>query len=138
MCTAITYNTKNSYFGRNLDLEYSYDEMITITPRNYRFDLRHHKSINEHFAIIGMAFVVDDYPTGVMTNNPTFDMQLFNLNNYMHISTEPAKNTFAKDLDLDAYSRGMGGIGLPGDLSSASLHYQNITSLSSCGDKNMV
>ena len=81
---------------------------------------------------------VYDNPTGVMTNNPTFDMQLFNLNNYMHISTEPAKNTFAKDLDLNAYSRGMGGIGLPGDLSSASLHYQNITSLSSCGDKNMV
>ena len=62
MCTAITYNTKNSYFGRNLDLEYSYDERITVTPRNYRFDLRHHKSINEHFAIIGMAFVVNDYP----------------------------------------------------------------------------
>ncbi|EFS02558.1 choloylglycine hydrolase, partial [Listeria seeligeri FSL S4-171] len=29
-------------------------------------------------------------------------------------------NNFSKDLDLDAYSRGMGGIGLPGDLSSMS------------------
>ena len=223
MCTAITYNTKNSYFGRNLDLEFSYDERITVTPRDYRFEFRHHGTVNEHFAIIGMAFVVDDYPlyydamnecglaaaglnfpgnarynpftdkcsyniasfelipwilsqckcvdeaktllsdlnitddrfseqlptsplhwmiadreksivveqtesglhvydnpTGVMTNNPTFDIQLFNLNNYMHISTEQAENTFSKDLELEAYSRGMGGMGLPGDLSSAS------------------
>ena len=30
------------------------------------------------------------------------------------------KNTFAPGLDLTAYSRGMGALGLPGDLSSAS------------------
>ena len=39
MCTAITYNTKDHYFGRNLDLEYSYKETITITPRNYTYIL---------------------------------------------------------------------------------------------------
>ena len=32
MCTAITYKTKDHYFGRNLDLEYSYKETITSTP----------------------------------------------------------------------------------------------------------
>ena len=37
MCTAITYNTKNHYFGRNFDLEFSYKETVTITPRNYPF-----------------------------------------------------------------------------------------------------
>lgn len=223
MCTAITYNTKDSYFGRNLDLEFSYDERITVTPKRFRFDLRHLDSIHDHFAIIGMAFVVDDYPlyydamndhglaiaglnfpvnakynpvnekckyniasfefipwilsqckcvdeakvllsdlnitddkfseqlppsplhwmiadseksivveqtvsglcvydnpAGVMTNNPTFDIQLFNLNNYMKVSPEPVQNTFAKGLNLEDYSRGMGGMGLPGDLSSAS------------------
>ena len=59
-------------------------------------------------------------PVGVMTNNPTFDKQLFRLNDYRGVSASPSENTFAKGLDLDPYSRGMGGIGLPGDLSSGS------------------
>lgn len=33
MCTAVTYKTKDFYFGRTLDYEYSYKEEITITPR---------------------------------------------------------------------------------------------------------
>ncbi len=61
-----------------------------------------------------------DNPVGVMTNNPTFDIQLFELNKYMALSTEPAQNTFAKNLSLEQYSRGMGAIGLPGDLSATS------------------
>ncbi len=222
MCTAVTYTTKNHYFGRNLDLEYSYKETITITPRNYEFKFRQVESIKNHYAIIGMAYVADNYPlyydainekglgmaglnfpvnadykeieigkdniapfefipyilsqcsnieetikllkninianisfskelpvsplhwiiadtkkaitvesvkeglkiydnpVGILTNNPTFDIQLFNLNNYMNLSTEHPINNFSKDLNLEAYSRGMGAIGLPGDLSSAS------------------
>lgn len=61
-----------------------------------------------------------DNPIGVLTNNPTFDKQLFNLNNYRHLSPKVSDNLFSKVLDLDVYSRGMGGIGLPGDLSSMS------------------
>ena len=59
-------------------------------------------------------------PVGVLTNNPTFDVQMFNLTNYMTITVEEAKNSFSDKLDLKPYSNGMGGIGLPGDLSSAS------------------
>ena len=222
MCTAITYNTKNHYFGRNLDLEYSYKETVTITPRNYNFKFRKVKDINKHYALIGMAFISDNYPlyydamnekglgmaglnfpknadykneqsnkdniapfefipwilsqcanlkeakellskinivnidfseklkvsplhwiisdkensitvecvkdglkiydnpVGVLTNNPTFDIHMFNLNNYMNMSIEQPDNTFSKKLNLEAYSRGMGALGLPGDLSSAS------------------
>ena len=61
-----------------------------------------------------------DDPVGVLTNNPTFDRQLFNLNNYMHLSPKDPSNTFSDALDLTTYSRGMGGLGLPGDLSSQS------------------
>ena len=61
-----------------------------------------------------------DNPAGVMTNNPPFDKQLFSLNNYRSLSCEPAENTFGGGLDLDPYSRGMGAMGLPGDLSSQS------------------
>ena len=222
MCTAATYYTDNHYFGRNLDLEYSYKETITISPRNYPFQFRKVNAINNHYAIIGMAFVAGNYPlyydainekglgmaglnfpgnadykeieegkdnvapfefipyilsqcsnideakklleniniakinfsdelpasplhwiiadkeksitvesvkeglkvydnpVGILTNNPTFDIHMFNLNNYMSLSTEPPTNNFSKDLNLETYSRGMGAMGLPGDLSSAS------------------
>lgn len=222
MCTAITYYTSNHYFGRNLDLEYSYHETVTITPRNYPLKFRNTTVIKNHYAIIGMAFVADDYPlyydainekglgmaglnfpenadykqevtgkdniapfefipwilsqcesvsqakallkrlnlaqidfteklkasplhwiiadkesaitvegvkdglkvydnpVGVLTNNPPFDFQMTNLCNYMNLSTEPAQNNFSKKLKLQPYSRGMGAMGLPGDLSSAS------------------
>ena len=62
MCTAITYKTSDHYFGRNLDLERSYGESVTITPRNYPFHFRKQDTMTNHFAIIGMAYVVDGYP----------------------------------------------------------------------------
>ena len=63
---------------------------------------------------------VYENPTQVLTNNPPFDKQLFNLNNYYYLSSKAPENTFSSKLTLDKYSRGMGAIGLPGDLSSAS------------------
>ncbi len=62
MCTAISYKNKNHYFGRNLDLEYSYKESVTITPRQYPFHFKRCKAINNHYGIIGMAYVQDNYP----------------------------------------------------------------------------
>ncbi len=59
-------------------------------------------------------------PVRVMTNSPSFDKHLFNLNNYLGVSCEPAANSFAEGLELQQYSRGMGGLGLPGDYSSSS------------------
>lgn len=222
MCTAATYKTKNFYFGRTLDYEFSYGDEVTVTPRNYSFKFRHMGERKSHYAMIGMAYVADDYPlyydavnekglgmaglnfvgnakyqdvqtgrenvaqfefipwilsqcatvlearkalekmnlvgtpyseklpcaslhwmiadkdaaivvecvedglhvydnpVGVLTNNPPFPMQMFLLNNYMHVSPSQPENHFAKELPLAAYSRGMGGLGLPGDLSSAS------------------
>lgn len=61
-----------------------------------------------------------DNPAGVLTNNPPFDEQLFSLNNYIGLSAKNPENTFGDKLPLTAYSRGMGGMGLPGDLSSQS------------------
>lgn len=222
MCTAITFKALDCYIGRNLDYEFSYGEQIVITPRNYEFKFRHKEYLKQHYAMIGMAHVVDDIPlyydaanekglgiTGlnfvnnayyhpivedknniasfeliwwllgkcasvdevinelnnmnisddafseklppsqlhwlisdgkkditveavkdgikiydnnahVLCNNPPFDKMLFKLNDYMHLSNKQPVNTFSKDLDLTYYSRGMGAMGLPGDLSSAS------------------
>ena len=199
MCTAITYQTKQLYFGRTLDYECSYGEQVTITPRNYPFDFRHAGPLHAHYAIIGMAHVADGYPlyydavnekglcmaglnfvgnavyaqpeagktniaqfelipwllgrcataaqlhwlladetealtvestadglrvydnpVGVLTNNPPFEQQLFNLNNYRQLSPRQPENRFSEALPLRLYSRGMGALGLPGDLSSMS------------------
>lgn len=62
MCTAATYKTKDFYFGRTLDYEFSYNEEVTITPRNYKLKFRHGIEAKNNYAIIGMAFVVNDYP----------------------------------------------------------------------------
>lgn len=222
MCTAATYQTKDFYFGRTLDYEFSYGDEVTVTPRNYEFSFRHMGPLSSHYAIIGMAYVVDDCPlyydainekgvgmaglnfvgnavyqkveegrenvaqfefitwilsqcasvdearkklermnlvatpfskqlpsaqlhwiiadkeqtivvecvedgmhiydnpAGVLTNNPPFPQQMFLLNNYMHLSPRQPKNDFSDKLPLQTYSRGMGALGLPGDLSSAS------------------
>lgn len=62
MCTAINFKSKDFYFGRNLDLEYSYKETVTVTPRNYPFRFRCMGEMDHHYAIIGMAYVVEGYP----------------------------------------------------------------------------
>lgn len=222
MCTASNYITDNHYFGRNFDYEISYNERVTITPRNYKFEFRKIDAVESHYAIIGIAAGIDGYPlyydacnekglaiaglnfagnavyreveedmvnitpfelipyllgkassvsearellaeinlvninfadelplsplhwmmsdekeaiviepmadglkifdnpVGVLTNNPPFDKQLFYLNNYRALSNKNPEKTFGGDFDMDEYSRGMGAIGLPGDLSSAS------------------
>ena len=222
MCTAATYQTKNFYFGRNLDYEFPYGEEVCIVPRAFPIALRHLPELTNHYAIIGMAHVEDNYPlfydamnetglciaglnfvgnaayapvqdgktnvaqfefilwllgtcrdlaqareaisrlnlvgtpfsaqlptaqlhwmiadktgcivleamadglhvyenpVGVLTNNPPFPAQLFALNNYAQLSPKPPVNRFSKALSLKEYSRGMGAIGLPGDVSSQS------------------
>ena len=62
MCTAISLIAAEHYFGRNLDLEYSYNESVVITPQNYEFQFRQVDNIETHYSIIGMAYVVDNYP----------------------------------------------------------------------------
>ncbi len=222
MCTAVTYKTKDFYFGRTLDMEFSYPQQITVTPRNFALSFRNKGTLEKHFAIIGMAYVAEGYPlyfdaanekglcmaglnfvgnavyndfqfrkdniahfefipwilaqctcvndakglieqinitnepfsqqlppselhwiiadrneaitveavkegirvypnpVGVLTNNPPFDEQIFNLNNYMHLSAKAPCNNFSDKLQLQTYSRGMGALGLPGDVSSQS------------------
>ena len=222
MCTAITYSGYNTYFGRNLDLEYLYDEAVTIVPRNFPLRFKREDSIENHYAIIGMSTIINNYPLfydatnehglsmaglnfvgnavyhdyeygqknlctfelipyllatcktveeamisienlnilstpfdentpnsmlhwiisdkvesmtiesmcdgiriyrnplGVLTNNPPFDYHLTNLNNYLNLTPDEPKNRFSRSVNLEPYSRGMGAMGMPGDLSSSS------------------
>lgn len=79
---------------------------------------------DKHSAIVieqtKIGLSVYDNPVGVLTNNPCFDMQMINVANYMSLSNGEPKNRFSDKISIAPYSRGMGGIGLPGDLSSMS------------------
>lgn len=222
MCTAATYKTRDHYFGRNLDLEYSYQESVTVTPRNYPLHFRRMGDMDTHYALIGIATVIDGYPLyyeatnekglsmaglafwglaayypetegkdniasfefipwilgqcetiaqvkkllsrinltdisfketlppsplhwmisdretsitveamadgmkvydnpmGILTNNPPFDYHMYHLADYMNVTRHPAENRFSDKIELHPYSRGLGSMGIPGDLSSAS------------------
>lgn len=62
MCTAATYMTKDFYFGRTLDYDFSYGDEVTVTPRNYPFRFREMGTMERHYAMVGMAHVAEDYP----------------------------------------------------------------------------
>ena len=95
----------------------AFDEHLKPSPLHWIISDKE-KSITAEQTAKG--FYIYENPTGVLTNNPPFDMQLFNLNNYMHISPNDPENSFSDKIDLKPYSRGMGAIGIPGDLSSMS------------------
>ena len=59
-------------------------------------------------------------PFGVLTNAPEFRFHSMNVSNYMKLSSSDPENLLCPSVELENYSRGMGGIGLPGDVSSAS------------------
>ena len=222
MCTAVTYQTNHFYFGRTLDYESSYGEEIVILPRKFPLPFLHMGTVTQHYAIMGIAHVANQYSlfydainekglcmaglnfvgnahyaknttgenevaqyefipwilstcattaeakerissiritdtpfceqmpvgqlhwmiadknqtitveavadgikiyensVGVLTNNPPFPEQLFRLNDFMHLSPKQPQNHFLSALSLQPYSRGMGALGLPGDLSSQS------------------
>ena len=62
---------------------------------------------------------VYDDPAGVLTNNPPFPQQMAALRNYTSLSaSQPPADFCGVPVTLD--SRGMGALGLPGDLSSPS------------------
>ncbi len=223
MCMAMSFSTRDHYFGRNLDLDEVYDTRITVSPRNLPFRFRCGETSDRHPAMVGMATVVNGYPLyfeatserglsaaslqfsdccvyarkgtgrgtevasfelipwllcrcgtveevrnlmtrttvtdetfgegypaaplhwmvsdrtesvviestadglqvhdnhiGIMTNSPPFPHHVVNMVNHMGVSSKPPVNRFTGAVDLRPYCRGMGSIGLPGDMSSMS------------------
>ena len=62
MCTAVTYQSSDFYFGRTLDHTESYGEAVTITPRRYPFYYRTTETVQTHYALLGIAHVTAGYP----------------------------------------------------------------------------
>ena len=62
MCTAATYQTRDFYFGRTLDYEFSYGEEIVVMPRRFPLSFRHMGNCSQHYALVGMAHVAEGTP----------------------------------------------------------------------------
>lgn len=61
-----------------------------------------------------------DNPIGILTNNPPFPIQRTAINDYICLSPKNPPSARWDGVPLSEYSRGMGAMGLPGDLSSRS------------------
>lgn len=59
MCTALSFH---GLFGRTLDLEWSLNETVTLTPRSFPLPLCRLPALAHHHAILGMAHVEQGYP----------------------------------------------------------------------------
>ena len=111
-----TIDDVKSLLSGSMITDKAFDEELPPTPLHWMISDKENSIVVEQ----GQYDIhIYDNPIGVMTNNPTFDMQLFNLNNYMSLSSDPPQQTFG-NITLSEYSRGMGAMGLPGDLSSMS------------------
>ncbi len=56
----------------------------------------------------------------VLTNEPQFSYHATHIVDYMGVGTATPRNELCPSVELSAYSRGMGAVGLPGDFSSSS------------------
>lgn len=66
MCTGLALETKDGLhlFGRNMDIEYSFNQSIIFIPRNFKCVKRSNKKeLTTKYAVLGMGTIFDDYPT---------------------------------------------------------------------------
>lgn len=64
MCTALTIKSSkgNNFFGRNMDLEYNFNQSVVIVPRNYKYENKVTGNMEGgNYAIIGMGSVIDNH-----------------------------------------------------------------------------
>ena len=65
-------------------------------------------------------FTAHKNPVGVMTNDPTFDWHLTNLNEYMYLKPHHHKPVNWCEKELKGLGIGIGTLGMPGDFASVS------------------
>lgn len=102
MCTAFTFYRDNFYFGRNMDIEYHFGEKVVITPRNFPINTKKAGCMENHYAMIGMANVTDNYPLyAEAANEKGLCMAGLNFpSNAKYISQEKATKTMITPYEL--------------------------------------
>lgn len=95
MCTCIGMRQNGVfYFGRNLDLEYSFGEQVAAMPRAFPLSFCFEEGQGEHFAMIGMASVEDGYPLyAEAVNEKGVCMAGLNFPGNAHYFPSPAKDS---------------------------------------------
>ncbi|MCR1963102.1 choloylglycine hydrolase [Clostridium perfringens] len=66
MCTGLALETKDGLhlFGRNMDIEYSFNQSIIFIPRNFKcVNKSNKKELTTKYAVLGMGTIFGDYPT---------------------------------------------------------------------------
>ena len=66
MCTALSIKSDEGkyFFGRNMDLAYTFNQAVMIIPKSFQFkDKVTGNMITNNRAIIGMGTVIDNHPT---------------------------------------------------------------------------
>lgn len=66
MCTGLALETKDGLhlFGRNMDIEYSFNQSIIFIPRNFKcVNKSNKKELTTKYAVLGMGTIFDDYHT---------------------------------------------------------------------------
>jgi len=61
-----------------------------------------------------------DAPLGVITNAPTYDWHMTNLNNYVNLTANPQSPKTLSDVTIIPFGAGSGFLGMPGDNTPAS------------------
>jgi choloylglycine hydrolase len=93
-------------------------EMGYVPPCHYILNDASGKSIVLEY--VGGELKVHDNPLGVITNAPTFDWHLTNLNNYVNLSISNVQSVEISGLKLPGFGQGSGMLGLPGDFTPPS------------------
>jgi choloylglycine hydrolase len=94
-----------------------YREDFPLTPLHFLIADNRESFVAEP---IKSGLAIHDNPLGILTNSPRFEFQMQHLNLFMGLSNKPVENRFSKEIPFTEISRGMGALGLPGDLSSTS------------------
>ncbi|WP_426351110.1 choloylglycine hydrolase [Alloiococcus sp. CFN-8] len=65
MCTALTLMSQDGYhfFGRNMDIEYNFNQSVILVPRKYQWENVITKEMQSiKYAILGMGTVINNHP----------------------------------------------------------------------------
>ena len=97
--------------------KHSFSDSLPLTPLHWLLADREEAIVLEPMED---GLHIHENPVGILTNNPPFPYHMYQLSNYRQLTPLEPENRMAPDIALPFYSRGMGAIGLPGDLSSGS------------------
>lgn len=62
MCTALTWNNRDFYFGRTMDIEYNFNQEIIYVPRNFPLTYKCRETDHTHYAMYGVGCMIEQSP----------------------------------------------------------------------------